>query len=78
MFEKLKGKAQEISMGIGIAGATALSNVCHADSILTPDMVSGINTDFSASLTTLVPVGISIMGAMIGVKLIPRVVYTFL
>ena len=41
-------------------------------------MLSPITTAISSNLDVLLPVGISIMGIMIGVSLIPRIVYKFL
>ena len=46
--------------------------------MLTAEMLAPITTTLTSNLTTLVPVGISILGAMIGVSLIPRIVYKFL
>ena len=46
--------------------------------MLTAKMLEPITTALTSNLTTLVPVGISILGAMIGVSLIPRIVYKFL
>lgn len=46
--------------------------------VVTADMLAPITTTLEANLGVLVPVGIGIMGAMIGVSLIPRIVYKFL
>jgi hypothetical protein len=46
--------------------------------MLTADMLAPITTALESNLTVLVPVGIGIMGTMIGVGLIPRIVYKFL
>lgn len=46
--------------------------------VLTPEMLAPISTAVSSNTTVLVPVGITIMGIMIGVSLIPRIVYKFL
>lgn len=45
---------------------------------ITTDMLAPITTALSSNLGVLLPVGISIMGMMIGVSLIPRIVYKFL
>lgn len=45
---------------------------------ITPDMLAPITTALTDNLGVLVPVGITIMGIMIGVNLIPRIVYKFL
>lgn len=46
--------------------------------MLTPEMLKPITDALTSNLTTLVPIGIGIMGTMIGVSLIPRIVYKFL
>ena len=45
---------------------------------ITADMLEPITTALTENLGVLLPVGISIMGIMIGVSLIPRIVYKFL
>ena len=46
--------------------------------MITAEMLAPITTALSSNLEVLVPVGIGIMGTMIGVGLIPRIVYKFL
>lgn len=46
--------------------------------LVTAEMLAPITTTLSENLGVLLPVGISIMGVMIGVSLIPRIVYKFL
>ena len=41
-------------------------------------LLKPIVTTLTSNLTVLLPVGITIMGTMIGVSLIPRIVYKFL
>lgn len=45
---------------------------------LTEEMLAPITTALTSNLNVLLPVGIGIMGIMIGVSLIPRIVYKFL
>lgn len=45
---------------------------------ITSDMLAPITETLTTNLGVLLPVGISIMGIMIGVGLIPRIVYKFL
>ena len=45
---------------------------------LTTEMLAPITTAITSNLGTLLPVGIAIMAIMIGVSLIPRIVYKFL
>lgn len=46
--------------------------------MITAAMLAPITTTLSSNLDVLLPVGIGIMGTMIGVGLIPRIVYKFL
>ncbi len=46
--------------------------------MITAEMLAPITTTLSSNLDVLLPVGIGIMGTMIGVGLIPRIVYKFL
>lgn len=45
---------------------------------ITADMLAPITEALTSNLAVLLPVGIGIMGCMIGVSLIPRIVYKFL
>ena len=45
---------------------------------ITADLVAPIKTAIDSGLGVLVPVGIGIMAAMIGISLIPRIIYKFL
>lgn len=45
---------------------------------ITSEMLAPITDALTNNLGVLLPVGISIMGIMIGVSLIPRIVYKFL
>lgn len=45
---------------------------------ITSEMLAPITTALTSNLAVLLPVGITIMGCMIGVSLIPRIVYKFL
>lgn len=46
--------------------------------VVTAEMLAPITTTLNDNLGVLLPVGITIMGVMIGVSLIPRIVYKFL
>lgn len=48
-----------------------------ATAVLTPEMVAPITSTLSSNVTVLLPVGIGIMGIMIGVAIIPRIIYKF-
>lgn len=42
------------------------------------EMLAPLTTALTSNLDVLLPVGIAIMGTMVGVSLIPRIVYKFL
>lgn len=44
---------------------------------LTADMFTGLTNTITANLGILLPVGLTIMGIMIAVSLIPRIIYKF-
>lgn len=46
--------------------------------LVTAEMLAPVTTTLNENLGVLLPVGITIMGVMIGVSLIPRIVYKFL
>lgn len=46
--------------------------------MLTAEMLAPITTSIQSDLGILLPVGITIMGIMIGVSLIPRIVWKFM
>ena len=46
--------------------------------MITSAMLEPITTALTSNLSTLLPIGITIMATMIGVSLIPRIVYKFL
>lgn len=45
--------------------------------MITAEMLTGITTAVTSNIGVLVPVGITVMGAMIGVSMIPRILYKF-
>lgn len=45
---------------------------------LTSGMFSGLLNTITTNLGVLIPVGLTIMGIMVAVSLIPRIVYKFL
>lgn len=46
--------------------------------MISAEMLAPITEALTSNLDILLPVGLSIMGTMIGVSLIPRIVYKFL
>lgn len=45
---------------------------------ITADMLKPVTDSINSGLATLVPIGLGIMGTMIGISLIRRIIYTFL
>lgn len=45
---------------------------------VTSETVAPVTNAINSGLNTLIPIGLGIMGTMIGVSLIKRVIYTFL
>ena len=45
--------------------------------MISAELLTPITTAISSNLTTLLPVGIGIMATMLGVSLIPRIIYKF-
>lgn len=45
---------------------------------ISADTVSPVTNAINSGLSTLVPIGIGIMGTFIGIALIKRIIYTFL
>lgn len=45
---------------------------------ITADLVKPVTDAINSGLSTLVPIGLTIMGVMIGIGLIPRIIYKFL
>lgn len=46
--------------------------------MITAEMLAPITEAITSNLTILIPVGIGIMATLLGVSLIPRIVYKFL
>ena len=46
--------------------------------IVTAEMLGPIVETVTANITAILPIGLTIMGAMVGVGLIPRLIYKFL
>lgn len=58
---------------ITLDATTAVSSAVIDSGMLTP-----LTNTISSNITTLLPVGVTIMSIMIGVGLIPRIIYKFL
>ena len=72
------GILSAVSGAVGTVRAVGTAIVAEVTTFITPEMLQPIPETMNANLTILVPVGIGIMSTMIGVGLIPRIVYKFL
>ena len=64
--------------GVGALGVSAFAEGSSGAFVVTSDMIAPIQTSISSGLTVLVPIGIGLMATMVGISLIPRVIYKFL
>lgn len=49
------------------------------DSVLvTADMFNGLTSSITSNAAVIIPIGVSIMAIMIGISLIPRILYKFI
>lgn len=46
--------------------------------VVTAADLSGLQTTINSSITVLVPIGIGVMATMVGIGLIPRIIYRFI
>lgn len=46
--------------------------------MITAEMLEGITDSLTSNVGVLLPVGITIMGVMVSISLIPRILYKFL
>lgn len=79
-------KSNKIALGstLGAVGSVvAAVPTFAADSTgmtftITTEMLTPVTSAISSGLNVLVPIGLGVMAAMIGISLIPRVIYKFL
>jgi hypothetical protein len=77
MLEKAKRYAM-ISAG-SVTGVVAGAGAAFAsgEAVVTPEQISAITSDIMANLEVIIPAGLAVLGVMIGISLIPRVIYKF-
>lgn len=46
--------------------------------LITTDMLQPIVTAVTSNIESILPIGLTIMGAVVGVSMIPRIIYKFL
>lgn len=49
-----------------------------ATPLLNADLLKPIIDSVTSNITTILPVGLAVMGAIVGVTLIPRIIYKFI
>lgn len=52
-------------------------NMLLGNVVVTPEMLSEVTDAITGNLSVLLPVGITILAVMVGVSLIPRIIYKF-
>lgn len=84
MFEKVKKFVVNHKLTSALtAGAAVLGSAMPAFAAESPlvnvtsDMLSPITNSITSNMGVLLPVGITIMAILIGVSLIPRIIYKF-
>jgi len=77
-FKNLQNKCNVVSAGVGAVGLSLLATkpACAA-AVVTVEQMGAISTDISANLAVILPVGLTVLGIMIGIALIPRIIYKF-
>lgn len=77
-YEVCKNRCNVASTGIGVVGFSVLaSKPAFAAAVVTNTQMDAITTDITANLAVILPVGLAILGIMIGIALIPRIIYKF-
>lgn len=46
--------------------------------MITAELLEPITTAVTTNITTILPIGLTIMGSMVGVSMIPKLIYKFL
>lgn len=54
-----------------------MGDAASSSILVTADMFSGLTSAVSSNAGVLVPVGVTIMAIMVGVSLIPKILYKF-
>ena len=86
MKERIKEKASQVGAVVGgavgtvgglVSGAMVACAEGTSEAVVTSAQMEEITNVITANLGVLLPVGITILGVMIGVALIPRIIYKF-
>lgn len=83
MKEKFESIKSKLICGGAVGAVSALavavpSFAAEGDFTITASMLSPVTTAINSGLTTILPIGLQIMGWMVGIYLIPRLIWKFL
>lgn len=83
MKETIKDKFNKFALAGGVGAASAFvaavpTFAAEGDFAITASMLSPVTTAIQSGLTTILPIGLQIMGWMVGIYLIPRLIWKFL
>lgn len=70
-------KSSNVSGKEFLMGVLGVENVEQAVTV-TKDMFSGLTSAITSNAEVLIPVGVGIMAIMVGISLIPRILYKFI
>jgi hypothetical protein len=62
---------------IGGLAAVASTKPVFAAAVVTAEDLAAIQSDLLANVEAILPVGLAVLGVMLGITLIPRVIYKF-
>ena len=80
MLKNIKGKVLAVVgvTGAGVVGAVpAFAEGSPSAVVVTSEMLQPVVSAITDNLGVLLPVGLTILAVMIGVSLIPRIIYKF-
>ncbi len=82
MKEVVRGKVAKVSGVVGglagaLTGVAVNAQMAFAEAVVTEAQITAIETDIMANLGVILPAGLTVLGVMIGISLIPRIIYKF-
>jgi hypothetical protein len=85
MLNNVKSFVRKNKLAVGSAvgacatAASAVPALCaDGTSTLTASMFTDLTSQITADVGVLVPVGIGVMAIMVGVRLVPKIIYSFM
>lgn len=83
-LNSIKEKVNKFAFGAGAGVVTALAVAAPtfaadvADFTITSAMLDPVTNAVNSGVTTILPIGLKFMGIMVGIGLIPRLIYRFI